>query len=124
MGSEERDELTGWACFFNQELFCNTPLINKIKDYAFFHMKHQQVLYLSEKERLILYDFLLKLIMSYGKISIYNSQAIITTMIEIFLTHCHRFYAGSSPLKLPTGLRSQTKCTDRRVKGHLLPAAD
>ena len=58
MGSEEREALTGWGLFFHHALLSNTFLSNKMKDYAFFSYEALQVLYLSEKERLILYDLI------------------------------------------------------------------
>ena len=58
---EPRDNLLGWGLFFHPDLIRNTSLNAKMKDYTFFSYEISEALHLSEKEKQLLYDCILKI---------------------------------------------------------------
>ncbi len=82
----------GWGLFFHPDLIRTTSLNNKMKDYTFFSYEISEALHLSEKEKQLLYECILR-IQSELKENIDDfSQNIIVSTIELFLNYCVRFY--------------------------------
>lgn len=89
---EPRDHPMGWGLFFHPDLIRNTSLNAKMKDYSFFSYEMAEALHLSEKEKQLLYDCIVK-IQSEIKENIDDySQMIIVSTIELLLNYCNRFY--------------------------------
>ena len=89
---EPRDNPMGWGLFFHPDLIRNTSLNSKMKDYSFFSYEMAEALHLSEKEKQLLYDCIVK-IQSEVKENIDDySQTIIVSNIELLLNYCNRFY--------------------------------
>lgn len=89
---EPRDNPLGWGLFFHPDLIRNTTLNAKMKDYSFFSYEMAEALHLSEKEKLLLYECIVK-IQSELKENIDDySQTIIVSTIELLLNYCSRFY--------------------------------
>ena len=89
---EPRDNPLGWGLFFHPDLIRNTSLNAKMKDYSFFSYEMAEALHLSEKEKQLLYECIVK-IQSELKENIDDySQTIIVSTIELLLNYCNRFY--------------------------------
>ncbi len=89
---EPRDNPMGWGLFFHPDLIRNTSLNSKMKDYSFFSYEMAEALHLSEKEKQLLYECIVK-IQSELKENIDDySQTIIVSTIELLLNYCNRFY--------------------------------
>ena len=89
---EPRENPMGWGLFFHPDLIRNTSLNAKMKDYSFFSYEIAEALHLSEKEKQLLFECILK-IQSELKENIDDySQTIIVSTIELLLNYCNRFY--------------------------------
>lgn len=89
---EEKDDMLGWGLFFHPDLIRPTSLNDKMKDYNFFSYEVSESLHLSEKEKQILYDCVLKIQAELQENIDSHSQAIIVSNIELLLNYCTRFY--------------------------------
>ena len=89
---ETSDSMEGWGLFFHPDLIRGTSLGDKIKEYNFFSYEISESLHLSEKEKQILYDCVLKIEAELKEnIDVY-SQNIIVSTLELLLSYCSRFY--------------------------------
>lgn len=89
---EVKENMMGWGLFFHPDLIRTTSLNAKIKDYSFFSYEIAEALHLSEKEKQLLYECIVK-IQSELKENIDDySQTIIVSTIELLLNYCNRFY--------------------------------
>ncbi|ACU64104.1 helix-turn-helix domain-containing protein [Chitinophaga pinensis] len=89
---ETADSMSGWGLFFHPDLIRGTSLGDKMKEYNFFSYEISEALHLSEKEKQILYDCVLKIEAELREnIDIY-SQHIIVSTLELLLSYCIRFY--------------------------------
>ncbi len=89
---EPREHPMGWGLFFHPDLIRNTSLNAKMNDYSFFSYEIAEALHLSEKEKQLLYECIVK-IQSELKENIDDySQTIIVSTIELLLNYCNRFY--------------------------------
>jgi len=89
---EPRENPMGWGLFFHPDLIRNTSLNAKMKDYSFFSYERAEALHLSEKEKQLLFECIVK-IQSELKENIDDySQTIIVSTIELLLNYCNRFY--------------------------------
>ncbi|MEY4141274.1 MAG: hypothetical protein RL110_645 [Bacteroidota bacterium] len=89
---EPRENPMGWGLFFHPDLIRNTSLNGKMKDYSFFSYEMAEALHLSDKEKQLLFECIVK-IQSELKENIDDySQTIIVSTIELLLNYCNRFY--------------------------------
>jgi AraC-like DNA-binding protein len=89
---EPRENPMGWGLFFHPDLIRNTSLNVKMRDYSFFSYEIAEALHLSEKEKQLLFECIVK-IQSELKENIDDySQTIIVSTIELLLNYCNRFY--------------------------------
>jgi AraC-like DNA-binding protein len=86
------DGLQGWGLFFHPDLIRTTSLNDKMKDYSFFSYEITEALHLSDKEKQILHDCVLKIGAELQENIDIHSQAIIVSTIELLLNYCTRFY--------------------------------
>ncbi|WP_300492248.1 response regulator transcription factor [Flavobacterium sp.] len=89
---EKRDDMMGWGLFFHPDLIRNTSLGSKIKEYTFFSYEMSEALHLSEKEKQILYDCILKIQNELLENIDNHSQNLIVSNIELLLNYCLRYY--------------------------------
>lgn len=89
---EVSENMMGWGLFFHPDLIRATSLGNKIKEYNFFSYEISEALHLSEKEKQILYDCVLKIQAELKENIDTHSQSIIVSTIELLLNYCSRFY--------------------------------
>lgn len=83
---------TGWGLFFHPDLISAFTLNAKMKDYTFFSYESTEALHLSEKERQILADCVMKIDTELQENLDVHSQTIIVSSLELLLNYCTRFY--------------------------------
>jgi len=89
---EDPQNMSGWGLFFHPDLVRTTSLNDKMKEYSFFSYEVSEALHLSEKEKQILYECLLKIQGELQENIDIHSQSIIVSTIELLLNYCSRFY--------------------------------
>ncbi|MCW2259758.1 MULTISPECIES: helix-turn-helix domain-containing protein [Sphingobacterium] len=89
---EVSENMLGWGLFFHPDLIRTTSLGHKIKGYNFFSYEISEGLHLSEKEKQILYDCVLKIQTELKENIDEHSQNIIVSTLELLLNYCSRFY--------------------------------
>jgi len=90
--TEITQNLRGWGVFFHPDLIRATPLNDNIKDYTFFSYEITEALHLSEKEKQLLFDWIMKIQTELQENIDVHSQAIIVSTLELLLNYCSRFY--------------------------------
>ncbi|MBC9909385.1 helix-turn-helix domain-containing protein [Chitinophaga varians] len=89
---ESAEGMAGWGLFFHPDLIRGTALNEKMKEYSFFSYEISEALHLSEKEKQILFDCMIKIQTELQENIDVHSQAIIVSTIELLLNYCSRFY--------------------------------
>lgn len=89
---EVSQNMLGWGIFFHPDLIRATPLNDNIKSYNFFSYEISEALHLSEKEKQILYDCVVKIQTELQENIDIHSQSIIVSTLELLLNYCSRFY--------------------------------
>jgi AraC family transcriptional regulator, transcriptional activator of pobA len=92
VNSPEIIQPKGWALLFHPDLIRGTSLGHNIKDYTFFSYEVYEALHLSEKERQIIIDCLLKIDYELQQSIDKHSKTLIANNIELLLNYCLRFY--------------------------------
>lgn len=90
--TEQKTGNSGWGLFFHPDLIRGTSLGAKMKDYSFFSYETSEALHLSEKEKQILYDCVLKIRNELDENIDTHSQNLIVSNIELLLNYCLRYY--------------------------------
>lgn len=90
--SEHKIDMKGWGLFFHPDLIRGTSLGAKMKDYTFFSYETSEALHLSEKEKEVLYDCILKIQAELNENIDIHSQNLIVSNIELLLNYCSRYY--------------------------------
>lgn len=89
---EKRGDMMGWGLFFHPDLIRNTSLGLKMKEYTFFSYETSEALHLSEKEKQILHDCVVKIQNELQENIDNHSQTLIVSNIELLLNYCTRYY--------------------------------
>lgn len=89
---EVNENMLGWGLFFHPDLIRATSLHDKIKDFTFFSYEITEALHLSDKEKNILYECVLKIQTELQENIDVHSQFIVVSTIELLLNYCSRFY--------------------------------
>lgn len=89
---EVSENMMGWGLFFHPDFIRATSLNDKMKEYNFFSYEISEALHLSEKEKQILYDCVLKVQSELQQNIDVHSQNIVVSSIELLLNYCSRFY--------------------------------
>jgi AraC-like DNA-binding protein len=89
---EVKEDMMGWGLFFHPDLIRSSALGSKIKDYSFFSYEMSEALHLSEKEKQLLYDCILKIEGELTQNIDSYSQVLIASNIELLLNYCSRYY--------------------------------
>lgn len=82
----------GYALVFHPDLIYGTTLGKHIQDYTFFSYQSNEALHLSERERKIVLDCLLKIEYELERAIDKHSKRLIVSNIELLLDYCVRFY--------------------------------
>lgn len=82
----------GWVLLFHPELINGTALGKHIQNYSFFSYDVNEALHLSDKERSIVIDCLLKIEYELDQNIDKHSKKLIASNIELLLDYCVRFY--------------------------------
>lgn len=89
---EKKEDMMGWGLFFHPDLIRGTALGAKMKDYTFFSYETAEALHLSDKEKQILHDCVLKIESELNENIDNHSQNLIVSNIELLLNYCSRYY--------------------------------
>jgi len=82
----------GWVLIFHPDLINGTPLGKHIQEYSFFSYDVNEALHLSDKEKSIVIDCLLKIEYELDQNIDKHSKRLIASNIELLLNYCIRFY--------------------------------
>lgn len=89
---EIMQDMMGWALYFHPDLLRGTSLGQKIHEYTFFSYEVTEALHLSDKEKQVLYDCILKIETELQENIDNHSQTLIVSNIELLLNYCSRYY--------------------------------
>jgi AraC-like DNA-binding protein len=89
---EIKEDMMGWGLFFHPDFIRGTTLGLKMKDYSFFSYEISEALHISEKEKQLLYDCIVKIQGELSQNIDSYSQALMVTNIELLLNYCSRYY--------------------------------
>ncbi len=89
---EMKQDMMGWALYFHPDLLRGTSLGQNIFDYTFFSYEVTEALHLSDKEKKVLYDCILKIETELQENIDNHSQTLIVSNIELLLNYCNRYY--------------------------------
>jgi AraC-like DNA-binding protein len=82
----------GHVLVFHPDLIHGTSLGKHIQDYTFFGYQSNEALHLSERERNMILDCLIKIEYELDQTIDKHSKRLIVANIELFLDYCVRFY--------------------------------
>ncbi len=82
----------GWALCFHPDLIRGTSLGSRMKEYTYFSYEVNEALHLSQQERELVVDCLLKIRDELRHAIDRLSRRLIATHIELLLEYCLRFY--------------------------------
>jgi AraC-like DNA-binding protein len=124
---EVKDDIMGWGLFFHPDLIRGSTLGTKMKDYSFFSYHISEALHLSEKEKQLLYDCILKIQAELSQNIDGYSQLLMVSNIELLLNYCTRYYgrqfitrkSANQDLvnKVESELRNYIENEDKRIAG-------
>lgn len=89
---EKKEDMMGWGLFFHPDLIRGTSLGEKIDDYTFFSYETSEALHLSDKEKQVLHDCIIKIESELKENIDSHSQTLVVSNIELFLNYCSRYY--------------------------------
>lgn len=89
---EDPESMSGYGLFFHPDFLRLTTLHDKMKDYSFFSYEVSEALHLSEKEKQILQECIIKIQTELKENIDIHSQAILASSIELLMNYCSRFY--------------------------------
>lgn len=82
----------GWGLIFHPDLIKGTPLGKDIYKYNYFSYDVNEALHISEDEKELVIDQMIKIQHELGRSLDHHSNRIITTSIELLLSYFTRFY--------------------------------
>lgn len=82
----------GHGLVFHPDLIKGTPLAKSISDYGFFDYQTNEALHLSKKEQQMVLEMFANILFELNRPVDKHSKKVITSNIELFLSHCERFY--------------------------------
>jgi AraC-like DNA-binding protein len=91
--TDVKEDMMGWGLFFHPDLIRGTSLGMKIKDYTFFSYEISEALHLSDKEKQLLYDCILKIKGELTQNIDNFSQLLMVNNVELLLNYCSRYYS-------------------------------
>lgn len=95
MGSkdvEEESDARGWTLLFHPDLIRKSELGQTIDNYSFFDYEVNEALHLSDKEKQVLNDQVVKIQEEISANIDKHSQKLIVTNLQLLLDYCTRYY--------------------------------
>ncbi|MEX0290279.1 MAG: helix-turn-helix domain-containing protein [Flavobacteriaceae bacterium] len=89
---EIAEDSKGWMLVFHPDVLRKSVLGKTIGDYSFFDYEVHEALHLSENEKSILTDLVLKIEDEINQNIDKHSQKLIISTIELILDYCNRYY--------------------------------
>lgn len=89
---EVAEDAKGWMLLFHPDLIRKSELGSTIGNYSFFDYEVHEALHLSEDEKAILTDLVLKIEVEINQNIDKHSQKLIISTIELLLDYCNRYY--------------------------------
>ena len=83
---------SGWVLLFHPDLIRRSRLGTDINAYSFFGYDNHEALHLSDEERKILTDCVMKIKGEYEQRIDGHSQKVIVSALDLMLSYCSRFY--------------------------------
>lgn len=90
-GEMDRD-LSGYTLLFHPDLILNYPLASKIKNYSFFSYTANEALFLSDKEKQIVFQIFDNIREELNSSIDDSTQDVLVSQIELLLNYSNRFY--------------------------------
>ncbi len=90
---EVNEDMLGWGLFFHPDFIRGTSLGGKMREYTFFSYEISEALHLSDKEKQLLYECILKIQVELTQNMDGYSQDLIVSNIELLLNYCARYYS-------------------------------
>lgn len=87
-----QEDAQGWMLIFHPDLIRKSELGKTIGNYSFFDYELHEALHLSEDEKEILTDLVLKIETETNQNIDKHSQKLIISTIELLLDYCNRYY--------------------------------
>lgn len=88
----EKSKNKDWGLFFHPDLLFGNELSKSIKKHTFFDYSNTEALHLSQKEKEILNDIIIKLSAEISENIDKHSQTLIVSNIQLLLNYCTRYY--------------------------------
>jgi len=114
---EVKEDMMGWGLFFHPDLIRGTSLGFKMKDFSFFDYEISEALHLSDKEKQLLYDCILKIKEELTQNIDGYSQPLIVSNIELLLNYCCRYYGRQFITRKSTNIDVVSK-VENILKGY------
>ncbi|QOG01581.1 AraC family transcriptional regulator [Flavobacterium sp. MDT1-60] len=90
--SDQEADYSGYTLIFHPEFLRNYPLAKNIANYGFFSYSVAEALYLSDKEKQIIFSIFENIILEVDNNIDHFSQDVIISQIELLLNYSNRFY--------------------------------
>ena len=91
-GTSPEESLEGWVLLVHPDLFWNTTVANRIRNYEFFDYSANEALFLSDKEQITINGIVQNIQQEYQSNIDRFSKQIIVSHIENLLSYAERFY--------------------------------
>ena len=114
---EVKEDMMGWGLFFHPDFIRGSVLGSKMKDYSYFSYDVSEALHLSEKEKQLLHDCMMKIHSELSQNIDSYSQVLITSTIELILNYCSRYYGRQFITRKSVNLDVVSKVEDL-LKGY------
>lgn len=88
----DHQTVEGYLIMFHPDLLRKSPLSEAINQFSFFNYEVHEALHISDHEKQVLYDIILKMKSEINQNIDKHSQAIIVSNLELFLGYCTRYY--------------------------------
>ncbi|WP_435357865.1 helix-turn-helix domain-containing protein [Emticicia sp. SJ17W-69] len=89
---ENDEDLSGYTLLFHPDLILNYPLVLKIKNFSFFSYAANEALYLSDKEKQIIFQIFDNIYEELNGSIDDSTQDVLVSQIELLLNYSNRFY--------------------------------
>lgn len=88
----QAEDNKGWVIMIHPDLFLNSELSDKIRQYTFFEYQSDEALHLSDEELHLLQSCKDNIIKEYDQFIDRHSQQLLISNIELMLNYCLRYY--------------------------------
>jgi AraC-like DNA-binding protein len=93
MGPSADTEIAeGWFLAFHPDFIYGSMLAKKIQKYSFFQYQSNEALHISEDEKALLDEVIVRIKKEYSQNIDRHTQGLILNQIEMLLSYCDRFY--------------------------------